>query len=39
MAVLKFDDNDIDGTLIKAADKKVYVAARGLPSFLLRRIG
>lgn len=30
MAVLKFDDNDIDGTLIKAADKKVYVAARGL---------
>lgn len=30
MAVLKFDNKDIDGTLIKATDKKVYVAAKGL---------
>lgn len=29
-AVLKFDNKDIDGTLIKATDKKVYVAAKGL---------
>ncbi|MET3649077.1 hypothetical protein [Phyllobacterium ifriqiyense] len=28
MAVLKFDNKDIDGTLIKATDKKVYVAAK-----------
>lgn len=30
MAVLKFDNKDIDGTLIKASDKKVYIAAKGL---------
>lgn len=30
MAVLKFDNKDIDGTLIKATDKKVYIAAKGL---------
>jgi len=30
MAVLKFDNKDIDGTLIKAGDKKVYIAAKGL---------
>lgn len=30
MAVLKFDNKDIDGTLIKATDKKVYVASYGL---------
>jgi hypothetical protein len=30
MAVLKFDHKDIDGTLIKATDKKVYIAANGL---------
>ena len=30
LAVLNFDNNDIDGTLIKASDKKVYIAAKGL---------
>ncbi|MGO4449110.1 hypothetical protein AB4Y96_09300 [Phyllobacterium sp. TAF24] len=30
LAVLKFDNKDIDGTLVKATDKKVYVAAKGL---------
>ena len=30
MAVLKFDNKDFDGTLIKASDKKVYIAAKGL---------
>jgi hypothetical protein len=30
VAVLKFDNKDIDGTLIKATDKKVYIAAKGL---------
>jgi hypothetical protein len=30
VAVLKFDNKDIDGTLIKASDKKVYIAAKGL---------
>ncbi|UXN66575.1 hypothetical protein N8E89_26170 (plasmid) [Phyllobacterium sp. A18/5-2] len=30
MAVLKFDNKDIDGTLIKASDKKVYIAPKGL---------
>lgn len=30
MAALKFDNKDIDGTLIKASDKKVYIAAKGL---------
>jgi hypothetical protein len=30
MAVLRFDNKDIDGTLIKATDKKVYIAAKGL---------
>ncbi|UXN58275.1 hypothetical protein [Phyllobacterium zundukense] len=30
LAVLKFDNADIDGTLIKASDKKVYIAAKGL---------
>jgi hypothetical protein len=28
MAVLKFDNKDIDGTLIKATDKKVYIATK-----------
>lgn len=37
MAVLKFDNKDIDGTLIKANDKKGYIAAKGL-SFLPPRI-
>lgn len=30
LAVLKFDNRDIDGTLIKASDKKVYISAKGL---------
>jgi hypothetical protein len=30
LAVLRFDNKDIDGTLIKASDKKVYIAAKGL---------
>jgi hypothetical protein len=30
MAVFKFDNRDIDGTLIKANDKKVFIAAKGL---------
>jgi hypothetical protein len=30
MAVLKFDSKDIDGTLIKSGDKKIYIAANGL---------
>jgi hypothetical protein len=30
LVVLKFDNKDIDGTLIKASDKKVYIAAKGL---------
>lgn len=30
MAVLRFDNKDIDGTLIKATDKKVYIAAKEL---------
>jgi hypothetical protein len=30
MAVLKFDNKDIDGTLIKVTGKKVYIAAKGL---------
>jgi hypothetical protein len=30
LAVLKFDNKDIDGSLIKATDKKVYVASYGL---------
>jgi hypothetical protein len=30
LAVLKFDNKDIDGTLIKATDKKVYIAAKVL---------
>ncbi len=30
LAVLKFDNKDIDGTLIRASDKKVYIAAKGL---------
>ncbi len=30
LAVLKFENKDVDGTLIKASDKKVYVAAKGL---------
>ncbi|MBZ9600749.1 hypothetical protein [Phyllobacterium chamaecytisi] len=29
LAVMKFDNRDIDGTLIKASDKKVYIAAKG----------
>lgn len=31
LAVLRFDNKDIDGTLIKATDKKVYIAAKSLP--------
>ena len=31
LAALRFDNKDIDGTLIKASDKKVYIAAKGLP--------
>jgi hypothetical protein len=27
---LKFDNKDIDGTLIKASDKKVYIATKGV---------
>jgi hypothetical protein len=30
MAVLRFDNKDIDGTPIKATDKKVYIAAKRL---------
>lgn len=30
LAVLRFDNKDIDGTLIKVTDKKVYIAAKGL---------
>lgn len=30
LAMLGFDNKDIDGTLIKASDKKVYIAAKGL---------
>ncbi len=30
MAVFKFDNRDIVGTLIKANDKKVFIAAKGL---------
>ncbi|PSH68617.1 hypothetical protein CU102_12720 [Phyllobacterium brassicacearum] len=30
LAVLNFDNKDIDGTLIKASDKKVYIASKGL---------
>ncbi|MBB3234436.1 hypothetical protein [Phyllobacterium endophyticum] len=30
LAVLRFDNRDIDGSLIKASDKKVYIAAKGL---------
>jgi hypothetical protein len=30
LAVLRFDNKDIDGTLIKASDKNAYIAAKGL---------
>lgn len=31
LVALDYDQKDIDGTLIKATDKKVYVAVAGLP--------
>ncbi|PRD42118.1 hypothetical protein C5748_18385 [Phyllobacterium phragmitis] len=30
LAVLVYDDKDIDGTLIKATDKKIYMSSKGL---------
>jgi hypothetical protein len=30
LTVLRFDNKDIDGTLIKVTDKKVYIVAKGL---------
>ena len=33
LAVRKFDNKDIDGTLMKATDKKIYITAKGLAIF------
>ncbi|OIS90738.1 hypothetical protein [Brucella cytisi] len=31
LVALDYDQEDVDGTLIKSTDKKVYVATKGLP--------
>lgn len=31
LVALDYDQKDVDGTLIKSTDKKVYVATKGLP--------